>query len=404
MTSFPVGTEPPLAVPIVLAGVAGFVDACTFLGLFGFFVAQVTGSYVLAGARPVAGWPGAAVVLAVPVFFAGGVAATMAAVAGHGVARRPLAAALALETLLLVAFAATFAARPLFGALEMPVVVASMFGLAAMGVQSATVRLLMRGVGSTNVMTTTTSQIAIDATQLTWAWLRREGGVADTQRQAGDMPAPAMERPAAAARLPPRYAAGRDRVRAYRLSGTGGAGGRRGCACVVGGTKGEAGRIASGRWLPNSSLTGFRPLRKVQPPEAIEQRRFLHCGAFDGEEAALGDDAAGGGEAAGFAAGRNDAVAGNDNGAGIAAHGLADATRIRFAKPGRDGAIGQGFAGPDGPRCCVDAAVEFRHASQIERDVCQIAGFAGDQRYNSADCLRHLVGRRSLPGGGVAPV
>lgn len=195
MTSFPVGTEPPLAVPIVLAGVAGFVDACTFLGLFGFFVAQVTGSYVLAGARPVAGWPGAAVVLAVPVFFAGGVAATMAAVAGHGVARRPLAAALALETLLLVAFAATFAARPLFGALEMPVVVASMFGLAAMGVQSATVRLLMRGVGSTNVMTTTTSQIAIDATQLTWAWLRREGGVADTQRQAGDMPAPAMERP-----------------------------------------------------------------------------------------------------------------------------------------------------------------------------------------------------------------
>jgi len=57
-TAFPVATEPPRAVPILLAAVAGFVDACTYLGLFGFFVAQVTGSYVLAGAHPVAGSPG----------------------------------------------------------------------------------------------------------------------------------------------------------------------------------------------------------------------------------------------------------------------------------------------------------------------------------------------------------
>lgn len=183
MTAFPVATEPPLAVPIVLAAIAGFVDARTFLGLFGFFVAQVTGSYVLAGAHPVAGWPGAAVVLAVPVFFAGGAAATFAAIAGHAAMRRPLTAALALETALLVAFAATFAARPLFGALETPVVAASMFGLAAMGVQSATVRLLMRGVGSTNVMTTTTSQIAIDATQLAWARLHRRDRSAETLRE-----------------------------------------------------------------------------------------------------------------------------------------------------------------------------------------------------------------------------
>lgn len=183
MTAFPVATEPPLAVPIVLAGVAGFVDACTFLGLFGFFVAQVTGSYVLAGAHPVAGWPGAAVVLAVPVFLAGGIAATLAAIAGHGIVRRPLATALALETLLLVAFAATFSARRLFGTLETPVLAASMCGLAAMAVQSATVRLLMRGTGSTNVMTTTTSQIAIDAAQLAWAWLDRTNGAEEAPRQ-----------------------------------------------------------------------------------------------------------------------------------------------------------------------------------------------------------------------------
>ena len=159
-TAFPVATEPPRAVPILLAAVAGCVDACTFLGLFGFFVAQVTGSYVLAGAHWVAGWPGAAALLAVPVFFAGGVAATLAAIAGQAVARGPLAAALALETLLLIGFIATFAAGSPFGAPETAfTVAASMFGLAAMGVQSALVRLLMRGVASTNVMTTNTSQI-----------------------------------------------------------------------------------------------------------------------------------------------------------------------------------------------------------------------------------------------------
>jgi uncharacterized membrane protein YoaK (UPF0700 family) len=171
-TAFPPATEPPAAVPIVLAAVAGFVDACTFLGLFGFFVAQVTGSYVLVGAQPVAGWPGIVAVIAVPVFFAGGIAATLAAIAGQAVARRPLAAALALETLLLMGFAVMFAAGPLFEA-ETPAVAASIFGLAAMGVQSALVRLLMRGAASTNVMTTSTTQIAIDTTQLALTHLRR---------------------------------------------------------------------------------------------------------------------------------------------------------------------------------------------------------------------------------------
>jgi uncharacterized membrane protein YoaK (UPF0700 family) len=183
-TAFPIAIEPPRAVPILLAAVAGFVDACTFLGLFGFFVAQVTGSYVLAGAHPVAGSHGAAVLLAVPVFFVGGVAATLAAIAGHAVARRALAAALGLETLLLIGFAATFAAgSPFAGPETAPVVAASMFGLAAMGVQSAAVRLLMRGVASTNVMTTNTSQIAIDATQLAWALLCRDAAAAGIAHQ-----------------------------------------------------------------------------------------------------------------------------------------------------------------------------------------------------------------------------
>jgi uncharacterized membrane protein YoaK (UPF0700 family) len=175
-TAFVAATEPPRAVPILLAAVAGYVDACTFLGLFGFFVAQVTGSYVLAGAHRVVGWSGTAALIAVPVFFAGGVAATLAAVAGHAAARQALASALMLETLLLIGCIATFAIGSPFDGPEAPLtMVASMFGLAAMGVQSALVRLLLRGVASTNVMTTNTSQIAIDATQLAFAWLCGRG-------------------------------------------------------------------------------------------------------------------------------------------------------------------------------------------------------------------------------------
>jgi uncharacterized membrane protein YoaK (UPF0700 family) len=39
----------PWPIPVVLSIVAGYVDSCTYLGLFGVFVAQLTGSFVLAG-------------------------------------------------------------------------------------------------------------------------------------------------------------------------------------------------------------------------------------------------------------------------------------------------------------------------------------------------------------------
>ena len=41
----------PRLVPALLAFVAGYVDIYTFLALFGLFVAQVTGSFVTAGAE-----------------------------------------------------------------------------------------------------------------------------------------------------------------------------------------------------------------------------------------------------------------------------------------------------------------------------------------------------------------
>ena len=49
---------------------------------------------------------------------------------------------------------------------------AGLCGLAAMGVQSASVRLLAQGAPSTNVMTTNTTQFAIDGTHLLLARMR----------------------------------------------------------------------------------------------------------------------------------------------------------------------------------------------------------------------------------------
>jgi uncharacterized membrane protein YoaK (UPF0700 family) len=59
-------------------------------------------------------------------------------------------------------------------------VVTGVLGLLAMGVQSATVRLMLPGVASTNVMTINTSQLAIDVAQ----WLIAAFGPAGSEPRA----------------------------------------------------------------------------------------------------------------------------------------------------------------------------------------------------------------------------
>ena len=95
----------PRPITVVLSVVAGYVDSCTYLGLFGVFVAQVTGSFVLAGALFVKTEPGAlAKLLAIPFFFLAGMAVTVLV---HSMRRRPratLAWSLMVECLLLIGF------------------------------------------------------------------------------------------------------------------------------------------------------------------------------------------------------------------------------------------------------------------------------------------------------------
>jgi uncharacterized membrane protein YoaK (UPF0700 family) len=162
----------PRAVPPLLSFAAGFVDSCTALALFGLFVAQVTGSFVLAAVAFVTKEQGAVTkVLAIPVFLLAAAATTALVVVAERRGRAAIAWALALECAALTSFLlALLIGAPLVNPNAAAVVVASLLGLFAMGTQSATVRLLMRSVASTNVMTTNTTQIAIDVTELLLAW------------------------------------------------------------------------------------------------------------------------------------------------------------------------------------------------------------------------------------------
>jgi uncharacterized membrane protein YoaK (UPF0700 family) len=150
-----------------LSFVAGYIDSVTFLGLYGIFVAQMTGSFVLAGTQFVANEQGYLVkLLAIPVFFIAGCLATLIAALAQQRNGRALALVMTFECALLTALVLMHVAVPMTH-IDAPAVRATaLLGIAAMGVQSAMVRLLMNGVASTNVMTTNTTQMAVDATLL----------------------------------------------------------------------------------------------------------------------------------------------------------------------------------------------------------------------------------------------
>jgi len=163
---------------VLLSFLAGYVDSCTFLALFGLFVAQVTGSFVLAGTLFVTHQHGTVIkILAIPAFFVAGVATTVI-VRRLARGRAALPATLGLEAALLAGLLACWLRGGPFTDPDAPAaVLASLFGLLAMGVQSALVRLL--GYPSTNVMTTNTTQLAIDVAELAMAWRARRRSPAD---------------------------------------------------------------------------------------------------------------------------------------------------------------------------------------------------------------------------------
>jgi hypothetical protein len=95
----------PQRVPVLLSAVAGYIDSCTFLGLFGLFVAQVTGSFVVAGAQWVTDDPGFLIkVLGIPFFLLGGVVTTVVVATATARGGSGYSWAFGLEGILLVCF------------------------------------------------------------------------------------------------------------------------------------------------------------------------------------------------------------------------------------------------------------------------------------------------------------
>jgi uncharacterized membrane protein YoaK (UPF0700 family) len=177
----------PRPVPPLLSFVAGYVDSITFLALFGFFAAQVTGSFVVAAAHLVIDDRGvAAKMLAIPAFMLGCALCAIIIIARRGTKKSSLPLVLALEALLLCSFAALMLySWPVSDPDSVRGGIAALLSAAAMGVQSTLVRLLLRGVPQTNVMTGNSTQLAIDATELVYARFR--------PRQVADDPALAAQ-------------------------------------------------------------------------------------------------------------------------------------------------------------------------------------------------------------------
>jgi uncharacterized membrane protein YoaK (UPF0700 family) len=179
--SFPSRQRLPAIIPPLLSFTAGFIDSFTVLALFGLFVAQVTGSFVLMAVAFVTNEQGSLIkALAVPVFLLAGMMTTVLAVVLERRRHAALPWILGLECAVLTAFLLTILiGAPLSKVGAVSVAAASLLGLFAMGVQSAAVRLLMKDVASTNVMTTNTTQLAIDAAELMLAWQARRRAPAD---------------------------------------------------------------------------------------------------------------------------------------------------------------------------------------------------------------------------------
>jgi uncharacterized membrane protein YoaK (UPF0700 family) len=162
----------PKTMPMLLSFVAGYVDSYTYLALFGLFAAQVTGSFVIAGAEFVTRDYGIAGKLLAIIAFVVAAALTAALIIwARRAGRAPLPWMLALEATLLAIFAAMILFGPTIkNATDWHGIVAGLVAASAMGAQSVLVRQLMKGIPQTNVMTGNMTQLGIAATELVVAW------------------------------------------------------------------------------------------------------------------------------------------------------------------------------------------------------------------------------------------
>lgn len=157
-----------MSLPLLLSGIAGFVDAFGFLALHGLFTAHVTGNFVTLGAALVLGSQGVlSKLLALPVFAAGVAAARLA---GRALGHKPklrLLLMLGAECLLLGIAAALIVVFgvPQQGDSTLEIVV-GMAMVVAMAAQNALQRVHLAYSPATTMMTGNTTQAVLDFTDI----------------------------------------------------------------------------------------------------------------------------------------------------------------------------------------------------------------------------------------------
>jgi uncharacterized membrane protein YoaK (UPF0700 family) len=171
MIAHPDDPPVPLAMPVLLSLVAGYLDSYTYLSLFGLFTAQVTGSFVIAGAEFVTSDAGiAGKLIAIAAFLLAAAAAAAFCIAARDSHRAILPWMLGLEAALLAIFVGVMLFGPAVrDARDWHGIIAGVFAAMAMGAQSVLVRLLMKDIPQTNVMTGNMTQLGIALSELLMA-------------------------------------------------------------------------------------------------------------------------------------------------------------------------------------------------------------------------------------------
>ena len=152
------------ALPFILSLTAGSTDIIGFLGLNGLFTAHITGNIVVLAAHIVARDPTIfSYILSVPIFM---LVLLLTRLLAGGLERagmstlRPL---LLLQLIFLVIFLGLcVTAGPWSNADALLAVIAGMFGVAAMAVQNALVRISLKNSPTTAAMTTNVTQFTLD--------------------------------------------------------------------------------------------------------------------------------------------------------------------------------------------------------------------------------------------------
>lgn len=153
-----------MAIQVGLAFIAGFLEACGLIALFGLFIGHVTANIAVLGMAIATHTPGSVPKLLVLPFFMAIVALTRVGV--HGLHVRGYDGArsiMALELALLLAFlAAGLRYGPFTESAAWTTLLTAALGVATLAVQNTGMRLIWRTRPSTTVMTLNVTQLALD--------------------------------------------------------------------------------------------------------------------------------------------------------------------------------------------------------------------------------------------------